>query len=105
MDFSEIVSAANGLKIAGQIAVGLIDLKTTTEVQAKAIELNQKILSAQSDLFAASTKQTALVERIRDLEDQIARMKDWGAQKRRYKLMTPIHGCVAYVLQKAMSNG
>ena len=54
---AEILAAANSLRTAGQIAAGLINLKTTIEVQAKAIELNQLILSAQTDLFAANAAQ------------------------------------------------
>ncbi len=101
----EIIAAANSLKAAGQIAIGLIDLKSEAEVHAKAIELNQKILAAQSELFAAQATQTALVDRVRDLEGQIASMKNWDAQKQRYKLAAPSPGCMVYALQKSMSGG
>lgn len=103
--FAELVAATESLKVAGQIAVGLIDLKTTTEVQSKAIELNQKILAAQHELFAANTAQAALIERVRDLESEITRMKDWETEKNRYQLATPYIGCLVYALKKAMSNG
>jgi hypothetical protein len=102
---AELVAATESLKAAGQIAVGLIDLKTTTEVQAKAIELNQKILAAQNDLFAANAAQAALIERVRELEREVARMKHWDTQKQRYKLAAPFSGCMVYALQKSMSNG
>jgi hypothetical protein len=32
-------------------------------------------------------------------------MKDWDAQKQRYKLVAPFSGCMVYALQKAMSDG
>jgi hypothetical protein len=51
------------------------------EVQSKAIELNQKIIDAQHQIFAANASQTTVVERARELEGQVARMKDWDTQK------------------------
>jgi hypothetical protein len=103
--FGEILAATNGLRVAGQIAKGLIDLKTITEVQAKAIELNGLILGAQSDLFAANAVQTSLVEEVRELKERITRMENWEAQKQRYKLAAPFPGCMVYALQKSMSGG
>jgi hypothetical protein len=101
----EIVAATTGLKAISDIAVGLQNLKTTAEIHAKAIELNQQILAVQKELFAAHAAQTALVDRVRDLEGQIARMKNWDAQKQRYKLAAPFPGCMVYALQKSMSGG
>lgn len=75
------------------------------ETNDEAIELNQKILAVQQELFAAHMAQTSLVEEVRNLKDQIARMKDWDIQKQRYKLASPHEGGMVYALQKAMSNG
>lgn len=83
----------------------MISLKTMAEVQAKAIELNAKILSAQHELFAANAAQSQFIERIRELEEQIANKEAWNAQKQRYRLATPYSGVTAFALQKAMSNG
>ena len=101
----EIIAATNSLRAAGQIAKGLIDLKSTTEVQAKAIELNGLILDAQGELLAANAAQAALVEEVRELKSEIARMKDLETQKQRYKLAAPFPGCMVYALQKSMSGG
>jgi hypothetical protein len=62
MDFGSITAAVGSLKAAGEIAKGLIGLKSDAEVQAKAIELNQKIIDAQHQIFAANTAQTSLLE-------------------------------------------
>ena len=105
MDLGQITSAVSSLKVAGDIAVGLINLKTMAEVQSKAIELNQKIIAAQHDIFAANAAQTALIERVRELEKQIAEMKAWEGQKQRYKLAIPSSGATVYALRKSMSNG
>jgi cell division protein FtsB len=105
MDMGSIASAVSSLKAAGEIAKGLISLKTMAEVQSKAIELNQQIIDAQQQIFATNAVQTALVEKIRTLEGQVTRMKDWDAQKQRYKLAAPFPGCMVYALQKSMNTG
>jgi len=105
MDISSIAAAVNSLKVAGDIAKGLISLNTMAEVQSKAIELNQKIIDAQHRIFEANATQSELVERVRELEGQIARMKDWDAQKQRYKLAAPFPSCMVFALQKSMSDG
>lgn len=103
MDMGSIAAAASSLKVAGDIAAGLISLKTMTEVQGKAIELNQKIIAAQHEIFAANTAQTALVQRVDALERQIAQMKAWDEQKKRYKLTNPWAGrpALVYALKEA----
>lgn len=105
MDMGSISAAVTSLKVAGDIAKGLVSLHTMAEVQSKAIELGQKIIDAQHQIFTANTAQTALVERVRELEGQLTRMKDWDTQKQRYKLAAPFPGCMVYALQKSMSEG
>ena len=102
---TELMTAASSLATAGKIAMGLINLETTTQVQAKAIELNQLILAAQTELFAANATQTALIDEIRELKDQVVRMKRWEAEKERYELAAPFPGCMVYALKLSMSNG
>jgi len=91
--------------MAGDIAKGLISLHTMAEVQGKAIELNEKIIDAQHRIFEANATQSELVERIRELEGQIARMKDWDTQKQRYQMACPHMGSFVYALKRAVSDG
>jgi hypothetical protein len=105
IDLQSIGIVVNTLKGAGDIAKGLLSLNTIAEVQSKAIELNQKIIDAQHQMFAANATQTELTQRIRDLEDQLTRLQDWDMQKRRYKMAMPFPGCMVYALQQSMSDG
>ena len=100
-----ITAAVGSLKVAGEIAVGLVNLKTMGEVQTKAIELNQKIISAQHEIFAAHTAQTALIQRVGELEKQIANMEAWETEKQRYQMVIPYPGATVYALKKTMSEG
>lgn len=101
----ELVAATTGLRAISDMVVGLQNLKTTAEVHAKAIELNQKILSVQQELFAAHMKETALVEQVGELKGEIARMKNWDAEKQRYELAAPFPGCMVYALKKSVGEG
>lgn len=99
MDIGSIAAATASLKVAGEIAVGLINLRADAEIQAKAIELNQKIIAAQHDVFAANAAQSALIQRIGDLEKEIAHIKAWEETKQRYKLISPWNGAFVYALK------
>jgi HAMP domain-containing protein len=96
---TDLMAAMQSLKVATEIANGLISLKTTAEIQTKVTELNGKILSAQQDLFTANAAHAVKIDEVRELKEQIARMENWDAQKKRYA------GSFAYALQRSMSDG
>lgn len=96
--------AISGLKSAADIAIGLSKLHTMTEVQGKAIELQQIILAAQSSALSAQSDQLALMECIRKLEKEIADVKAWETQKQRYKLVSPWKGAVVQALKKSSGD-
>lgn len=105
MPISEIMTAWQSLKVAGDLAKGLIDLKTMAEIQTNTAELNQKILAAQGDLFAANATHAALIEEVGELKERLLRMENWDAQKKRYRLVAVSAGTAAYALKKSMSDG
>lgn len=105
MDLGSITAAFGSIKAAGEVVKGLMGLHTLSEVQAKAIELNEKIISAHQQIFTAQTTQTELIDRVRELEGEITRMKNWDAEKQRYELVAPFPGCMVYALKKSMGGG
>ena len=74
------------LKSAGTLAISLSKLHTMAEVQAKAIELQQVLLSAQSSAIEAQSQQFALLEDKRMLEEELTEVKAWNTEKDNYKL-------------------
>ena len=106
MDLSLIQGTISGLKLAGDIAKGFMDLKSMADVQGKVIELQSAILSAQSSALSANADQAAMIEAIRELKEEVARVKAWEAQKQRYQLQ-PIweRSAVVYALKESMSLG
>lgn len=105
MDMSLIQGTISGLKIAGDIAKGMLELKSLADVQGKVIELQSTILSAQSSALAANSDQAAMAEEIRALKKEIADVKAWEGQKQRYKLVTAATGSLVYALKESMSEG
>jgi hypothetical protein len=85
--FKSLLDTAKVLKDASDAAVR----------NAVAIELQEKILAAQE-------QQAALLERVSDLETEVASFKAWEAEKQRYDLTDYGGGTFAYAL-KAEASG
>jgi hypothetical protein len=99
VDMSAIAGAVVSLKSAGEIAKSLLTLRDGSMLQGKVIELQAEILSAQEGTLAAQSAQFALLERIRELEAEVAKVKAWDAEKQRYQLADVGLGSLAYVLK------
>lgn len=82
----EIAGGLAALKSASELTKALVDIRDTTIVQGKAIELQRQILAAQESALAANERQTAMVEEIASLKTEIARLLRWDAGKDAYRL-------------------
>jgi hypothetical protein len=105
MDMASITAAVTGLKTATDIAVSLVKLKSSADVQAKIMELQGIIVTAQASAIAAQSDQFSLLEQIRSLKGQIANLEAWDAEKQRYELKRVYTGAFAYVLKPNASDG
>lgn len=94
------LSIIGGLKTAADIVIGISKLTTMIEVKAKAIELQEVILSVQGDALAAQSEQFSLLDQIRDLEKQLADIKAWETEKLKYQLTEITTGIYAYVMKE-----
>lgn len=74
-------SAITGLQTAGQIAKALHELSASIDIKTKVIELQAAILSAQNSALAAQSDQFMMIDRIRQLEKEIADVKAWEKTK------------------------
>lgn len=92
----EAFAGLGALKAAFDIAKGLKDIDDTTRRNAAIIELQEKLLIAQS-------AQADLAERVRDLEEEMRGFETWKTEKERYKLEKFGSG-FAYVLKPEMQG-
>lgn len=98
---AEIAAALTSLKAAAEIAKAMIGLHDAATIQAKIIELNREILSAQASALAANEAQSALLQRVGDLEKEIADMKAWETEREKYELkQVGERGAFAYTLKE-----
>jgi hypothetical protein len=104
MDLRLIQGTISGLKVAGDLAKGLLDLKSLADVQGRVIDLQSAILAAQSSALSANADQAAMAEEIRGLKEDLARAKDWEREKQRYKLISPWEGAVLYALREDQAD-
>lgn len=95
---AELIAGLGAIKTAFDLAKGLKDIHDVAARDRAVIDLQKEILAAQAAQFA-------LVDRIRDLEEKVARFETWEAEKQRYKLTDFGAGTFAYLLKPEAANG
>lgn len=89
--------ALSHLGAATTIAKSLLGLHDAALISGKVIELTSSIISAQQQVLAAQSETALLSSRIKDLETECARLKDWTDQRNRYTRRQVGDGVFAYV--------
>jgi hypothetical protein len=79
-------AAVSSLNAAFNLTKTFLDVQGAVKVQAKVVELQSQILSAQQSAMTAQQTQTALIDRVKDLEAEVARLKKWDTDKDQYHL-------------------
>jgi hypothetical protein len=102
---SEISAGISSLRLAYDIARGMKDVADATERNGKILELQGAIMDAQAGAIQAQQAHSADVQRIRDLEAEIAGLKAWDGEKQRYVLQSVGNGAFVYALKAGMENG
>lgn len=98
MVVAETIAGLGAVKTAFDMAKALQGIHDTVARDRAVIELQKEILVALS-------AQSALVESEGALKKEVADLKEWGADKQRYKLTELNPGVLAYSLKKGMEDG
>ncbi len=104
IDIGQATALLGSLKTAGEIGTALIGLRDARVVEDKVRELNGVILSAQQGALAAQLSQIELLDRVRTLEAEVARMKEWDRSKEAYHLKAVRTGAFAYVAKPSVNR-
>lgn len=91
MDPIAIGGALSSFKTLTDIAQSFLQVRDTALIQGKVVELQAAIIGAQNETMAIQAAHAPLVARVKELEQEIVRLKDWEAEKQRYRL-TEIDG-------------
>jgi hypothetical protein len=86
MPVEYISTVLTSLSSASTIAKALIDLKVSSEVVGKVIELQSQIVAAQTSTLAAQEQQHELRKQIESLERDIAKLREWDSLRGQYPL-------------------
>lgn len=97
VDMASISALASSLQAATEITKAIVGLRDAAAINSKVIELQGVILSAQSSAMAAQSDQFALLQRVRDLEEQAASAKTWDTESQQYELQEVATRVFAYV--------
>jgi hypothetical protein len=95
---SEAMMGASALKTAFDMAKALKDIDDRTRRNDAVIELQEKILGAQ-------TSQAVMIQQVGELEKEVAALKAWDADKQRYELKDLWKGFFAFIPKQGMENG
>lgn len=78
--------------------------KALKEINDAAVR-NSAIIELQQDILTAREQQTALVNKVEELEHQLARFETWDEEKTRYAMREIGRGAFAYVVKSEAANG
>jgi hypothetical protein len=101
---AEIGLGIQALRTAFNLAKEAKELTDTTAIRAKVIEMQTLIMEAQSNAIDAREAHSHLVAQIRDLEQEIHRLKAWDNEKQKYELQSINGGSVAYALRADIAD-
>jgi rubrerythrin len=96
VDLAAAGTAVATLKGAFDLTKTVLDVQGTVKIQSKVIELQSQILAAQQSAMSAQQAQTTLLDRIKELEAEIARLKQWDTDQAEYQLEQIGTGGFAY---------
>ncbi|MCL4759748.1 MAG: hypothetical protein KJZ96_15545 [Rhodocyclaceae bacterium] len=102
MDFSSLVAAKEGVGAICNGVKALLDAKEFAAVHEKLLPLLGAAVDANGKLLDVQTVADAAHRRIRELEAEVAALKDWEEDKRRYRLHEVVPGTFVYRVDPAV---
>jgi hypothetical protein len=98
LDISAVPGAIAALKGTKDLFDAMMGVRDAATFRAKQVELQSKIMTAQSAVFAANEERAELLEKIARLEKDVAVLINWEPEKQRYKRASVARLVSVYVL-------
>ena len=99
MVIAEITEGLAGLKTALEILKVMKKSQASGQILTEVADLQTALIEVQHGIMAANQTHAADIERIRELEKEVAHLKAWGDEKKRYELKQIDGGFFAYMLK------
>lgn len=84
--YAEISSAISSAKVALDIAKAANSLSNYNELVSAVYEVNAKLMAATAVALASQEKQSALVEQVASLKQELMKLKNWERESQDYIL-------------------
>lgn len=100
----DVTSALSTISAIGELTKLIISGKIDAEVEAKAAELNNAVLSLQGTLFSLQSQNQELLKEKDRLESELVKMANWDKEAQRYQLHELCSGVFVYALKEDPDN-
>ena len=99
MPVAEFSAGLTSLRAALDLTKAMIGLRDAEAFRTRSIELQSVIAEALGQVIEAREAHSAQIDRIKALETEVADLKAWDADKKRYELKSVGIGVSAYMLK------
>lgn len=103
--YAEIVAAVQSAKTLSELVKSAHSLSNHTQMLAAVHAVQEKLGDAITAHLSSQEKQSALSERVRELEEQVNEVENWRGQMQRYALFEFPTKALAYALKPGMEQG
>ena len=103
--YAEIIAAVQSTKTLAELLKAAHSLSNYSELLTAVTAVQQKLTEAIASGLESQEKQAALLERVRELEAQLAAVHEWQQQIERYALIEFPTKALAYGLKPEHANG
>jgi len=102
---AELSAGLSSLQALTNLAKTLNAANTQVSINDVKIALQEQVLELHNVLAAAQAAETTAADRIRDLEQQIVKLKNWEGEKKNYELHAVDFGAFAYMEKEGVADG
>jgi hypothetical protein len=92
-------SILSPLNAAGETLQKLIEVRDLAKFGDTFRKMHGEVLAAMQGAVAANTRELAMLDRIRELEEKVRSFETWNAEKSRYEMKAPRPSVFAYMLK------
>jgi DNA-directed RNA polymerase subunit RPC12/RpoP len=103
--YPEIVAAIQGIKALADLLKATHSLSNHSELLTAVHAVQMQLTDAIASALDSQEKEATLAARVRELEKEVADVRNWETDMRRYELFEFPSGHLAYALMRGLEQG